>query len=740
MTISTTTSRISYNGNGVTTIFSFPYRFLADGDLVVLSVSAAGVETTKVLTTDYTLTGAGDDAGGSVTMLVAPAANTRLIIYRDTEITQETDYISGDPFPAETHERALDRLTMIAQEIGSDADRAIKVPAGDSSSLSTTLPASANRLDKFLAFDATTGEVELSTVTQTQVASAVAAAYSAGGSTADAVVTIRGETSAVSRSVQAKTRELPSLLDWDNITAGGVVDSTAGIIDAIDEFAASGGGDLLVPGAFKISSTITIPGKVRLVGAGSGRWFQPTQDAVSEFLWYGGASEMFKIGWQSATVVNGGMRGVKINGRALATHCLSIKDFQHGEFETLVLTGAITAALEMTNTDTFDVTGFCTFRDLQVSLRGGATDSAHGIYLNGVGTGASGVTKNHFFAPRIEHANGHGLILGLRADSNTFVDFFAYRANTTESGYGIRFNSNDVAAVNTTNKFLGSTIAVGGISIRPPSAGTAAVGSEGTSFESVNVTELASDLTDRFNPFQSVGRVFGHGTTDKRYRTGFNRLMHEYQGHSFDDFRFIAYSHPLLSTNSGAWFTVRNGAGGSVASAVQAGGAVDLITGTGGTDDIAIYSAADFTSGITYTSNPVMTFTAAPASVATVRDQWGMFGDATLPDPTNGIYVQFDPAVNANYQLVSRKAGTSTTITTSIAGAATKRMWMIALDDSQNVLWFTKLATETQWTYLGISATNVPVVAMLAGFRCRAQAAANRDCHVYSCEFGHYHE
>ena len=131
MTISTTDSRISYNGNGVTTEFSFPYRFLANGDLVVLSVSAAGVETTKTLTTDYTITGAGDDAGGSVTMLVAPASGTRLIIYRNTAITQETDYISGDPFPAETHEQALDRLTMIAQEIGSDADRSIKVPVGD---------------------------------------------------------------------------------------------------------------------------------------------------------------------------------------------------------------------------------------------------------------------------------------------------------------------------------------------------------------------------------------------------------------------------------------------------------------------------------------------------------------------------------------------------------------------------------------------------------------------------------
>jgi len=214
MTISTTESRISYNGNGVTTEFSFPYRFLVNGDLVVLSVSSAGVETVKAIVTDYTVTGAGDDAGGTVTMVVAPAVGTRLIVYRDTDIVQETDYISGDPFPAETHERALDRLTMIAQEIGSDADRAIKVPVGDSSAFSTTLPAAANRLDKFITFDASTGEMELSSLTVTQLASAVAAAYAAG-STADAVTYTPEGTGYQVRSVQARLRDILIDSDYD---------------------------------------------------------------------------------------------------------------------------------------------------------------------------------------------------------------------------------------------------------------------------------------------------------------------------------------------------------------------------------------------------------------------------------------------------------------------------------------------------------------------------------------------
>jgi hypothetical protein len=127
MTISTTASRISYNGNGATTAFSFPYRFLTNADLTVIKVAADGTETTLVLNTNYTVTGADDDAGGTVTLSVAPLSGQRLVIYRAVSITQEVDYITGDPFPAETHERALDRLTMVAQQQQDAIDRSAKL-------------------------------------------------------------------------------------------------------------------------------------------------------------------------------------------------------------------------------------------------------------------------------------------------------------------------------------------------------------------------------------------------------------------------------------------------------------------------------------------------------------------------------------------------------------------------------------------------------------------------------------
>ena len=146
MTISTTASRISHNGNGVTTAFSFPYLFLANADLVVVRVAANGTETTLVLNTDYTLTGAGNDAGGTVTIVgTAPPSGSRIVIYRSMDLTQEVDYIAGDPFPAETHERALDRLTMIAQQQQDAIDRSAKL-SETSTADADTLVANINSL------------------------------------------------------------------------------------------------------------------------------------------------------------------------------------------------------------------------------------------------------------------------------------------------------------------------------------------------------------------------------------------------------------------------------------------------------------------------------------------------------------------------------------------------------------------------------------------------------------------
>lgn len=140
MTVSSDLNRISYSGNGSTTVFPVNYYFLEDTHLQVILITAAGVETIQTLTTNYTVSGAGNPAGGSVTMLVAPPTGTTIVIQRDVPATQETDYLANDPFPAESHERALDKLTMLAQQNERENGRALKIPLSAVPTTSTELP------------------------------------------------------------------------------------------------------------------------------------------------------------------------------------------------------------------------------------------------------------------------------------------------------------------------------------------------------------------------------------------------------------------------------------------------------------------------------------------------------------------------------------------------------------------------------------------------------------------------
>lgn len=136
MTVSSDLGRADYNGNGVTVTFPVPYRFLEDSHLrVIRTVVATGAET--VLTLDsigadgYSATGAGEPSGGEITVITAPTGAPdlqRITILCDPPITQLTDYITNDPFPAETHERALDKLTMICRTLMEKVSRSIKLP------------------------------------------------------------------------------------------------------------------------------------------------------------------------------------------------------------------------------------------------------------------------------------------------------------------------------------------------------------------------------------------------------------------------------------------------------------------------------------------------------------------------------------------------------------------------------------------------------------------------------------
>ena len=204
MTVSTTTTKISYAGDGTTVAFAVPFVFFGATELELIErVIATGVETVKTLATHYTVAG-GAGATGTVTAVVAPPATVTWTIARKTARTQLTDYLVGDAFPADTHERALDRLTAIAQEIAEAVARTISVPVSDTAAPGT-LPTASLRANKALVFDAS-GTASVTPVSA--LASITAAAsvkveqfVAAGGAAAFALSTVPGSNSMIEVSV-----------------------------------------------------------------------------------------------------------------------------------------------------------------------------------------------------------------------------------------------------------------------------------------------------------------------------------------------------------------------------------------------------------------------------------------------------------------------------------------------------------------------------------------------------------
>jgi len=147
MTILTTESAVAYEGQIGQADFPYNFRVDKEEDMNVILGS--------VLTTEWTMTGIGEDAGGIVTLNVPLEVAILVSLIREVDPTQEVDYQAFDAFPAETHEKALDKLTMLSQQIQQSVGAGtLRIPANELAlGLNVTTPPVAARKDMVLAFD-----------------------------------------------------------------------------------------------------------------------------------------------------------------------------------------------------------------------------------------------------------------------------------------------------------------------------------------------------------------------------------------------------------------------------------------------------------------------------------------------------------------------------------------------------------------------------------------------------------
>jgi len=155
MTISTTTIKNSYSGNGSTSAFTYTFKITDDDDIQVIIRSSTGNETVKTKTTHYTVSGVGNANGGTITFTAGniPANTQTVILRRATPQTQELDLIENSDLPSDSLENSYDKLTSIAQELQEQIDRSIKLSRTNAMTSTEFLVGAADRANKILAFD-----------------------------------------------------------------------------------------------------------------------------------------------------------------------------------------------------------------------------------------------------------------------------------------------------------------------------------------------------------------------------------------------------------------------------------------------------------------------------------------------------------------------------------------------------------------------------------------------------------
>ena len=214
MTVSSSTSKGGpYSGDGVTVTFTVPFYFLANADLLVTRRNVDGTETTLILTTDYSVTGAGNPAGGSITITSGvPTVGQKITISRNIAQTQNLSLPASGVFPSASMETRLDALTMMVQQLQEQANRGISLQVSSSATKPTLADPAENTA---LVYDAT-GQNIINGPTVTDIANAAANAAAAAASAAQFAGTSTTSVT-IATGTKAFTTQASKLFNGQNV-------------------------------------------------------------------------------------------------------------------------------------------------------------------------------------------------------------------------------------------------------------------------------------------------------------------------------------------------------------------------------------------------------------------------------------------------------------------------------------------------------------------------------------------
>ncbi len=155
MSVASPTNKVQYVLASLAPTLAVPFYFIEDAHVKVIRTRAGFDDEYLTKDTHFTVSGAGNMVGGSITLLGVNVAVADVItVKRVVPFTQLFSYVPNDRFPAATQERALDFLTMLTQQVREITERSLVFAEGEVVGSGNILPEAADRALKVLGFDA----------------------------------------------------------------------------------------------------------------------------------------------------------------------------------------------------------------------------------------------------------------------------------------------------------------------------------------------------------------------------------------------------------------------------------------------------------------------------------------------------------------------------------------------------------------------------------------------------------
>ncbi len=396
--------RVQYVASAAQTSFPYTFPIFSDADLVVY---VDGV--LKSLTTHYTVTGAGDDTGGTINFGTPMTGGEIVTVIRDIAIERTTDISQNGQWQSGVYNDEQDRIFLILQQLKADFKRSLRIPVMaevDDDDIELTV---ANFANMYLTFDAD-GKPTPAALSATAITQEIIGQLLYPMETGETGVTNFG----YKRGNVLRYGADPT----------GVSSSSAALANAVSSLPTNGGTLEVPAGTYRLTSKWLINKLAHIVcstqsaseGAVGGTTFvkaSTLNDTAIEFIIDGSSAEGFVLGGE---VGNGG-DGIQIGANTTTLRRVSV----YGQGRDGFRVG-------------YDGTGNCNFWRLdQCNAKG---NGRHGVHIHSNTSGSPDC--NAGTATNVDSTNNgtHGFYIR-NALRNTFVGLLT----EVNGGDGVRVDS-----------------------------------------------------------------------------------------------------------------------------------------------------------------------------------------------------------------------------------------------------------------------------------------------------------